>query len=292
MGRLYARGTAWGFLALPLLVYMAVVLIPILSTFYFSLTDWDILGEANFIGLDNYIRMFGDPNFRLALNNNIIYLGINLLEIPIALFLAISLVEIGKKFSTYVKTIYFIPCIISSIAIAETVRRMVALVPQGVINSFLELVGLAHLQSAFAGMPDTALYVVALADVYRWTALYMVIYYTALISIPNELIEAAKIDGANGFRTYIHIRLPMIRDIIVTTAILITTGVLKVFEMPFILTGGGPGFSSQVLATYMYLVSFDNLQFGYGSAISIFQAALSMAAVVFLRIVFFKKKDI
>ena len=279
------------FLLLPLTVYTLAVLVPIVSTFAISLTDWNVLGAPNFVGFENYARMFRDANFQLAFRNNIVYLIINLvLEIIVGLLFAISLVEIGNKVSTYIKMIYFVPAVISSIAIAETVRRMVTMVPQGVINALLELVGLGQFQSAFAAMPATSLYVVALADVYKWSGLYMVIYYTALISVPSEQIEAARIDGASTVQTYLYIRLPMIRDIIVTTAILITTGVLKVFEMPFILTNGGPGFSSQVLSTYMYLVSFDSLQFGYGSAISIFQALFSLAAVVFLRATFKRQR--
>jgi raffinose/stachyose/melibiose transport system permease protein len=237
--------------------------------------------------------MFRDEHFLLALKNNVVYLVIDLTcEIVIGLLLAVFLNEIGRKFSTVIKMIYFIPCVISSIAIAETVKRMVTMVPKGVVNALLEFVGLGKFQGAFAAMPGTALQVVALADVYKWSGLYMVIYYSALISLSNEQIEAAIIDGANLAQTYTRIRLPMIRNIIVTTAILITTGTLKVFEMPFLLTKGGPGYSSQVLSTYMYLKSFDGLEFGYGSAISIFQAVLSFFALIMLRFVIFRKNNL
>lgn len=292
MTKLYSRSSPWKFLALPLLFYTVIVLFPIVMTFVYSLTDWNITGERTFVGIANYTRMFGDRLFRLALRNNMVYLAINLsLEVIIGLLLAISLAEMSRKISTYVKTIYFIPCVISSIAIAETVRRMITMAPQGVINALLERVGLGHLQGAYAGMAETALYVVALADVYKWTGLYMVIYYSALMSIPTDQIESAKIDGASTLQLYLRVRLPMIRGIIITTVILITTGTLKVFEMPFLLTRGGPGNSSQVLSTYMYMRSFDGLEFGYGSAISIFQAVVSMLVVVFLRFIIFRKDN-
>ena len=261
-------------------------------TFAYSLTDWNVTAEKNFIGLDNYIRLFSDGNFLLSLTNNLIYLAIDLAaEVLLGLILAIFLTEINRKLSNIIKIIYFIPCVISSIAIAETVKRMVTMVPQGVINAFLELIGLGAYQQAFAASPTWALYVVAIADVYKWSGLYMVIYYSALMSVPQEQIEAAKIDGANTFQTYRYVRLPMIRNIIVTTVILITTGTLKVFEMPFVLTNGGPGYSSQVLSTYMYLKSFSGLEFGYGSAISIFQAILSLVAMVLLKFVIFRKDN-
>ena len=292
MLRLYPKSSPWKFLALPLLVYSFVVLFPVIMTFTYSLSDWNITSKRSFIGIANYVRMFKDEFFRLALRNNLVYLIINVgCEVVIGLFLAIFLNEISRRISTAVKMIYFTPCIISSIAIAETVKRMVTLVPKGVINAFLELVGLGSLQGAFAAMPNTALQVVALADVYKWSGLYMVIYYSALISLPKEQIEAARIDGASLVQTYTWIQLPMIRNIIVTTVILITSGTLKVFEMPFLLTKGGPGYSSQVLSTYMYLKSFDGLEFGYGSAISIFQAILSFAVLILLKFVIFRKNN-
>jgi raffinose/stachyose/melibiose transport system permease protein len=293
MLRLYPKSSPWKFLALPLFVYSFVVLFPLIMTFAYSLTDWNIINAINFVGAANYVRMFKDGHFLESVAHNLIYLIINLGgEVIIGLFLAIFLCEINRKISTYVKIIYFIPCVISSIAIAETVKRMVTEVPQGVINALLELIGLGQFQRAFAGMTKTALYVVALADVYKWTGLYMVIYYSALISLSKDQIEAATIDGANLVQSYIKIRLPMIRNIIVTTAILITTGTLKVFEMPYVLTKGGPGYASQVLSTYMYLKSFENLEFGYGSAISIFQAFLSLIAMVLLKFVIFRKNTL
>jgi raffinose/stachyose/melibiose transport system permease protein len=293
MLKLYPKSSPWKFLALPLLVYTLVVLLPVIMTFMYSLTDWNITSKRDFTGFANYTRMFRDEYFMVALKNNVVYLVIDLAcEIIIGLLLAIFLNEISRKFSTVIKMIYFIPCVISSIAIAETVKRMVTMVPKGVINALLESTGLGKFQGAFAAMPSTALQVVALADVYKWSGLYMVIYYSALISLSNDQIEAAIIDGANLVQTYTRIRLPMIRNIIVTTAILITTGTLKVFEMPFLLTKGGPGYSSQVLSTYMYLKSFDGLEFGYGSAISVFQAILSFFVLIILRFVIFRKSNL
>lgn len=292
MARLYSKSSPWKFLALPLLVYLFVVLLPIAMTLLYSFTDWNITGQKNFIGIDNYARMFGDSNFLLALKNNLLYVLIDVIaEVIFGLILAIFLTEINRKLSNVIKIVYFIPCVISSIAVAETVKRMVSMVPQGVINAFLELVGLGAFQQAFAASPTWAIYVVAIADVYKWSGLYMVIYYGALMSVPQDAIEAAKIDGANTVQAYLHVRLPMIRNIIVTTVILITTGSLKVFEMPFVLTNGGPGYSSQVLSTYMYLKSFSGLEFGYGSAISIFQALLCLAAMVLLKFVIFRKDN-
>jgi raffinose/stachyose/melibiose transport system permease protein len=292
MLRLYPKSSPWKFLALPLFVYSFVVLFPLIMTFVYSLTDWNITNKINFVGFANFSRMFNDEHFLESVRHNLIYLVLNMgLEVIIGLLLAVSLCELSRKISTYVKIIYFIPCVISSIAIAETVKRMVTQVPQGVINALLEMVGLGRFQNAFAGISKTALYVVALADVYKWTGLYMIIYYSALISLDKDVIEAATIDGANIVQTYTRIRIPLIRDIIVTTAILITTGTLKVFEMPYVLTKGGPGYASQVLSTYMYLKSFENLEFGYGSAISIFQALLSLTALVLLRFVIFRKNS-
>jgi raffinose/stachyose/melibiose transport system permease protein len=292
MVKLYSKSSPWKFLALPLLVYTSVVLLPIVVTFIYSFTDWNITAERNFIGFNNYVRLFKDGNFLVSLRNNLVYLAIDLgAEIIIGLILAIFLTEISRKISTYVKIIYFIPCVLSSIAIAETVKRMVTMAPKGVVNAFLEVLGMGQFQQAFAASPTWALVVVALADVYKWSGLYMVIYYSALMSIPQEQIEASKIDGASTIQAYRFIRVPMIRNIVVTTAILITTGTLKVFEMPFLLTKGGPGYSSQVLSTYMYLKSFSGLEFGYGSAISIFQAILSLAAMVLLKFVIFRKDN-
>ncbi|WP_130860591.1 carbohydrate ABC transporter permease [Gracilibacillus phocaeensis] len=285
MDRVLKNKTAILIFILPaLLVYLLTVFVPIIWSMYLSLFSWDGIFDKIFIGLDNYKKMFlSDNAFWKAYLNNIIFLFIVVsIQIALGLVAAFALTKINK-FRNLLKTLYFIPAIVSSVAIAELFRTMYSLNPMGMINYLLGFLGLETLQTAWLSEIETVLVAVSLPEAWRFIGLYMVILYAALLSIPKEVIEAAEIDGANEFKIFRYIKFPLIKPIVLIALVMSITGALKGFDIPFILTGGGPGYNSELLTTYMYNQAFSTMQYGYGSAIAVFIVLQSLIIVGLLR---------
>lgn len=260
----------WMFVLPALLVFMFTVIVPIVWSFTYSLYEWNGIGDKRFVGLDNYVRMVSDNVFHTAFKNNLIFTVLGtVVQIVVGMTMAVILTSI-TRFRNFIKVVYFIPCVISSMAISQIFAKMLSVNPEGVVNSFLGAVGLEHLQAAFLSDPKLTLIIVTLVDAYKFCAIYMVIYYTAFISISNDIIEASVIDGCSWWQQYVYMRFPLIKGIFLITVVMLVSGTLKGFDVPYILTNGGPGASSELVSTYMYKVTFNSVNYGYGSAIAVF----------------------
>ncbi|MEJ1938619.1 sugar ABC transporter permease, partial [Nostoc sp. NIES-2111] len=180
----------------------------------------------------------------------------------------------------------FIPCVISSVAICQIFAKLFALNPEGVFNALLGAAGLAAWKGAPLSDPHLALVIVTLVDAYKFCAIYMVIYFSAFMGIDAQLLEAAELDGANWWQRYVHVRFPMIRTVFLISLVVLISGTLKGFDVSYILTGGGPGASSELISTYMYKTIFNSLNFGYGSAIAVFLAVECLLAVAIMQRLF------
>jgi raffinose/stachyose/melibiose transport system permease protein len=267
------------FLALPLTVYLMVVLIPIFFSVYYSLMDWNGLSKMKFAGFRNVAKMFNDPNLLICLLNSLKFtVAAALCEVGGGMILAILVQQIRRGKDIF-RVIFFTPVIISSMAMSQTFKKLLSINPDGVVNALLGAIGFSQFKTAFLADMNLTLWVVAIVDSYKFCGLYLVIFYAALTSIDTEIIEAATIDGAKSRELYTHIRLPMIRGIIVSCISLAVTGTLKAFDIPFILTNGGPGYASELIALYMYKTAFNSMDYGYGSMLGLL--------VVFLCIVSF-----
>lgn len=267
--RLHKKYEPFLFLLLPLVVYLSVVSIPIFFSVYYSFTNWNGISEMTFVGLDNYAKMFQDENLWVCLLNNLKYTLINVVyQIGIGLLMAI-LVEKISKGKNLIRVLFFTPVIVSSMAMSQTFKKLLGINPDGVFNALLSAIGMEDHKVAFLASMEITLYVVALVEAYKFSGLYLVIFHSAFTSVDSEVLEAATIDGANAVQIYTKIKLPLIRGIIVSSIILVVNGTLKAFEVPFILTNGGPGYTSELAATYMYKMSFNNMDYGYGSSLSI-----------------------
>lgn len=279
------RIAPWLFVGPALTAYIFIVIAPIISSFYYSLFNWNGIGTMKFIGMGNFAKQLSDSTFHTVIGNNLIYAGINtVMQIILGIFLAILLMHMtaGKN---VVKTLYFTPCIVSSIAVCQVFEKLLSKEPVGVINAILSSAGMESLQRAFIADPKLSLYVVAFVEFYKWSALYMIIFYSAFISISEDVIEAAIIDGANGFQQYLYIRLPLISNIIFVALVMIVSGTLKGFDVSYILTGGGPGYSSELVATYMYKQLFTQMNYGYGSSIAIFLVVECVVVVGLMKMI-------
>lgn len=280
------RWVPWFFAGPALIVFTAAVVLPVAWSFGYSLFDWGGLGRMLFVGVDNYIRLLSDNVFRAAVVNNLIFTLISTtVQVVVGLVLAMLLLSLHRV-RNFVKVVYFIPCVISSVAISQIFRQMLSADPEGIINAVFGGLGLEQLQGAYLSNPQLTLILVSLIDAYKFCAIYMVIYLTAFLTIDQDVLDAAAIDGANWWQQYVSIKFPMIKGIILVTIVLLISGTLKAFDVSYILTGGGPGSSSELVSTYLYKVMFSSAHFGYGSAIAVFLVVECLVIVAILRRVF------
>ncbi|WP_077533867.1 carbohydrate ABC transporter permease [Massiliimalia massiliensis] len=272
----------WLFSAPALIVYVCIVLVPVVWSIVYSVFDWNGISAMKFVGLQNYSRMFGDEVFVTSFFNNLFFMAVGTIyQVFTGLIMAIILTNITKG-NNILRVIYFIPCIISSMAICKIFEKLLSVEPQGVLAAIMEGMGMEPI--ALLSEPKWALLVVTLVDGYKFCGLYMVIFYSAFMAISNDVVEAAYIDGCTWGQQYRYIKLPMIKNIFFVVLVIVINGTLKSFDVSYILTNGGPGSASELVATYTYKTAFSSTQFGYGSALSVFLLVESLVAVGIIRI--------
>ena len=272
----------WLFSAPALIVYVCIVLVPVVWSIVYSVFDWNGISAMKFVGLQNYSRMFGDEVFKTSFFNNLFFMAVGTIyQVFTGLIMAIILTNITKG-NNILRVIYFIPCIISSMAICKIFEKLLSVEPQGVLAAIMEGMGMEPI--ALLSEPKWALLVVTLVVGYIFCGLYMVIFYSAFMAISNDVVEAAYIDGCTWGQQYRYIKLPMIKNIFFVVLVIVINGTLKSFDVSYILTNGGPGSASELVATYTYKTAFSSTQFGYGSALSVFLLVESLVAVGIIRI--------
>jgi raffinose/stachyose/melibiose transport system permease protein len=240
--------------------------------------SWNGISRMRFTGLGNYAKMFNDPNLLTVLFNSFRYTFVaTICQVGGGMVLAILVQQLNKGQNLF-RVIFFTPVVISSMAMSQTFKKFLSISPDGVINAVLGVIGLSELKTAFLADMNLTLWVVAVVESYRFCGLYLVIFYAAFTGIDNGIIEAATIDGAKGWQIYTYIRLPMIRGIITSCITLAVTGTLKAFEGPFILTNGGPGYASELIALYMYKTAFNSMDYGYGSMLGLLVVFLCLVS--------------
>lgn len=291
MGVIRNKKAFLGFLLPGLLFYILAVFYPIEESIRLSFMEWGGIGEKKFVGFQNYISMFHDKVFYTAFFNNLIYLVIVVsMQLTIGLFFAILLTYMTKRV-TLVKTLYYVPCIITTVAITQLFRSIYSTEPMGLLNQFLQAIGLDGMVTSWLAEVSTALTAVSIPEGWRFTGMYMVIFYAALVSLDPSVYEAAKVDGASEMQILFKIKMPLIKDIILLTLTMCLTGALRGFDIPFLLTSGGPGNASELMSTYMYKKAFSSNQYGYGSALAVFIIVESILVVYTLRKIFTSKEE-
>lgn len=269
--------TPWLFVLPALVLFGALGLWPIFRTFYLSLTNTiGTRGDGDFIGFGNFVRLLGDPYFHEAFAHTILWVAFSLtVPIGLALFLALMLNRAIQ--SKVIKTLFFIPLALSAPAIAA-IWAFIYQPDTGLIDIALATVGLEELQQEWLGS-DWVLLSLMIAGAWGGTAFYMVIFLAGLTGIPHELVEAAKIDGANAFQVFRHVTLPALRPatmIVISSAFI---GALLTTDLVLAMTRGGPFGSSDVLGHRMYVETFYNGNFGYGAAMAV---VITLIAAVFV----------
>ncbi len=268
------------FIVPALLLYTLILFVPMAQSLYYSLLDWNGIGKPTFIGLQNFIKLFHDRVFLIAARNNLLYiLQVVSMQLICGFFVAVLLLYL-KRGRGFIQTVYYIPSVITVIAIAQLFRSFYSIEPIGLFNKIRMLFGAEPI--AFLSNFDTVLPAVAAVEGWQYIGIYMLIFYAALSSIPRDIEEAARIDGATELQLLLRIRIPQIKNVIGLSFILSFVGALRGFAAPMSLTRGGPNNQSEILATYMFKKAFTSQMLGYGSAIALIIAALSCVCVILI----------
>ena len=268
---------------LPVIILMLTYIVyPIVSTFINSLTKWNgISPNKDFIGLANWKKLIHDVKFWRAFGNNIKVMVLSLIvQMPIGILLATFLDVGGKKFNVF-KVIWFLPLLMSSVAVGYLFHYALA-TNNGIITAISQLLG--HGKVDLLGSQKAALYAVIGVICWQFIPFYMVYYMAGYSGIDESLYEAAVIDGATRSQYITKIALPILLPTIKSAVILSITGSLKYFDLVYVMTGGGPAESTELMATYMYKESFTKYNMGYGSAIA---GGMFILITVFVGIVMF-----
>ena len=251
---------------------------------YYSFFDWSGVGEKVFVGLKNYIELLTqDEVFRATVWHTLIYTIINVaIQVFGGLLFAILLSRI-KKGRVALQTLYYIPVVISSVAICQIFTKLLSVTPIGIVNQILSFFNPSLKFMEWISNPQISLYVTAFVEAYKYLGLYMVIFYAALIGVPDELGEAALIDGASTWQEYLYVRIPYIKPVIIANCLLVLNGSLRSFEFSYLLTHGGPGNASELMTTYMYKQAFSSMKYGYGSSVAIMIVIICMVVGMLFR---------
>jgi raffinose/stachyose/melibiose transport system permease protein len=241
---------------------------PIIQNFIYSLYRWSSFSpDKTFIGLENYKRLFTDNVFYISLKNNILYAAISVFfQCGIGLIIAAILEDkVFRKFQGFFRTVYFIPAVIS-MTVVGLLWQLIYNPSIGIVNSFLNLLGLGKYAHAWLGDPSTAIYAVIFVSQWQYIGYIALLYLIAIQKIPEELYESAVIDGANKIKCFLFITIPQVKEMILVSTVITVIGSFKLFDEIYIMTGGGPGHATEVLATYMYRAAFRNDEMGYAAA--------------------------
>lgn len=274
---LKARETAAGYLfLLPNIIgFIAFSLIPVITAFFLSMTNWNGMQKTKFIGLKNFMDLFHHESFLIALKNTFVYAVTFVpLTLAVALAVAILLNQKLKAVKVY-RAVFFMPYISSAVAISYVWAALLN-PTSGPINMFLKTMGMEN-PPMWLTSTQWAMATVVLISVWKNFGYYSIIYLASLQGVPKHLEEAAKIDGANRWQVFRHITVPELAPVTFFCLIMAAIGSFKVFDQVYVMTEGGPGQATTTLVQYIYTNSFQNYRMGYGSA-----AAVVLFAIIFI----------
>ncbi|HTJ38779.1 MAG TPA: sugar ABC transporter permease [Dactylosporangium sp.] len=279
IGRVW-RNTAvgWSFILPNFAGFAVLTLVPIVVLFYVAFTDWNVFGVAEWVGADNFTQMAHDDSFWTAFSNTVWY---TVFHIPLTLAAALGLALLLNRRLRgvgFFRTVAFFPYITSIVAVAQVWNLLFS--PQyGPINALLRAVGVAH-PPGWTVSADWSMPAVIIVGTWREMGYYMLIFLAGLQTIPAQLYEAARIDGAGAWQRFLAVTVPSLRPTTFFVTVMLTIGSFKVFDLILLLTNGGPGQSTLVLSQYIWQKGFGENQFGYASAVSVVLFAVCFLVTV------------
>nr|WP_202128664.1 sugar ABC transporter permease [Paenibacillus dendrobii] len=263
-----------------LLLYTIAFIYPAIQTVYQSFFDWNGIFNVplTFDGMNNYKEMLDNPNFYRSLKNVGLFIVASfVLILPIALSLALIVTSRmrGKRFF---KVAFFIPSILPLTSVGLMWQFL--LKSDGLVNKLLEMFGLGGLTHDWLGEPALAIYTVVIVNAWIYCGQNMIIFASGLVAIPDDIYEAASLDGANGYHKLMHITLPLMKEIFKVFAVLAVTQSIRVFGQIYVITGGGPNGATDVPTTLLYNEAFKFNNFGVGNSIGTFMIVAALVVTV------------
>ena len=272
------------FMLLPgILIFTFAVILPLFMSIRYSFYQWSGGPNMNFIGLKNYLRLFNDRYFWHSFKNNLVIVLLSIIgQVGIGFILASLINSNILKFKKIHRTVIFFPVVLSAVVIGF-LWTMIYSRQYGLLNWLLTTLNLESLIKYWLDDPKIVLYTVTAPLIWQYIGLYLVIFLSAMQGIPRDIYEVAEIDGATGIKKAFHITLPLLKNTFLVAIMLCIAGNMKVFDHIYVMTGGGPGRSSTVMAQYAYNTSFSMFKMGYGSAISMGIFILSLSLILLSR---------
>ena len=268
------RLAPWLFLAPGAIMFAIYVIIPIFQSMWISFYDWDGMGQAEWIGIANYVELIDDDSFYTSLKNNVIWLVLYMLALPLGLFIAIFLNQTVRGMRAY-KSLFFFPFVISQVVVGLMFAWFYA--PNfGLFYKLIET--LTGAQLAILADERFVTYGIIAAGLWPQIAYVMILYLTGLNNVAPDQVEAARLDGAKGLRMLWYVILPQLRPATFIAVVVTVIGALRSFDLVSIMTDGGPYGSSRVLSFFMYeqALSEYGYRMGYGAAIAVVLFAIMM----------------
>lgn len=289
------RGSAPYLFLLPgMILFAGLIAYPVAKAFRMSLYDWKVVPGAisPFVGVENYTRAFADPVFWTGLVNTLAYM---LMTVPAQMVLGMGLaLLLNTKIRGRVgfRTLYYLP-VVTSWVVVSLVFKYLFNTQAGVVNYVLvDVLGLFNADISWLGTSRwPALLAISILGVWKGMGWSMLVFLAALQGVPNELMEAARIDGASRSRRFFSVTLPLLRPVVMFVAIMLVIGGFNVFISVFLMTGGGPAHQTEVLLTYMYNQAFEFLEFGYGAAIAYIITAM-VFGLSFIQLKWFQGEEV
>ena len=275
-------------LVLPgMIIFTVGLIIPLFLSFRYSLTDWDgMTAKKTFVGLQNYIKLFKDKEFLESWWFTIKFtIGNTIIQNVLALLFAVAL-DSGIRFQKLYRTAFFVPCLISAIVFGFVWLKMFS----NVLTAINDLLGTGFNFLLF-GKAETVLGGLLIANNWQWVGYWMLIYLAGLQSVPAELYEAAKVDGANAIHRFFNVTIPMLAPAITICVVGITTGSLKVYDLLVASTKGGPGRASTSVIYKTYTTAINGRQYGYGSAMTV-TLVIALLLVALIQVKGLRKKEV
>lgn len=266
-------------LLVPMLLLIGFVVVPAFDLFRMSFTNWDGYSpKSEFIGINNYISMFHNKDLWLSLGNNAVYFVVHFISIPIELMFAVLLTS-KLRAAKFYKTMVFLPYIINGVAISYAFSYFFSPI-NGAFDSILALFHLENLSRNWLSDTKIVNYVLSSVSVWRFSGYHVVLFMAALQSIPQDIQEAAMVDGARSWHLFKYIQIPAIMLMVDFVLFDNIRGALQVFDIPFVMTSGGPGYASSTFTLYTIKTAFTFSNFGLAATMAV--AIMIMIVAIYL----------
>lgn len=271
------------FLVVPLALFLMWVIGPMLYSFYLSLTDWNGVSPPHFIWFRNYVQLFGDPTFYTALLNNVKWL-VSFITVPVVAGLALAMI-LNRNIpgARVIKSAVYSPYILSTVVVGLMFSWMYH-PAGGLVNGALRALGLGKLAAGWLSDPALVTWCIIAAAIWRQVGYVMTLYLAGLQNVDPTLIDASRVDGASSWQAFRHVILPLLSPITIVVVVISVIDSLRSFDLIFVMTRGGPGNASTVLANFMYIEAFNNYRMGYGAAIAVILFLIS-AVFIFIYLI-------